>query len=102
MSSDLPEGWQKHVSKSTGKTYYLNIYTKQSQWEPTTSSATKEKQARCSHLLVKHKESRRPSSWRETNITRTREEALELLECKTNSVKFLFKKVIIILKYNSI
>lgn len=35
---------------------------------------------RCSHLLVKHKGSRRPSSWREENITRTKEEARQLLE----------------------
>lgn len=26
---------------------------------------------RASHLLVKHRDSRRPSSWKETNITRT-------------------------------
>ena len=35
---------------------------------------------RAAHLLVKHKDSRRPSSWRENNITRTKEEALELLK----------------------
>ena len=35
---------------------------------------------KCSHLLVKHRESRRPSSWRQDNITRTKDEALELLK----------------------
>ena len=34
---------------------------------------------RASHLLVKHRDSRRPSSWREAKITRTKEEALEIL-----------------------
>jgi len=34
----------------------------------------------CSHLLVKHEKSRRPSSWREKTITRTKEEALELIK----------------------
>lgn len=34
---------------------------------------------RCSHLLVKHKDSRRPSSWREAEITRTKDEAREIL-----------------------
>jgi len=34
----------------------------------------------CSHLLVKHEGSRKPTSWRSKNITRTREEALELQE----------------------
>lgn len=35
---------------------------------------------RAAHLLVKHQESRRPSSWRETNITRSKDEAIELLK----------------------
>ena len=37
-------------------------------------------QVRASHILVKHRESRRPSSWKEEKITRTKEEALEILE----------------------
>lgn len=32
-----------------------------------------------SHLLVKHRESRRPSSWRQEKITKTKDEALEEL-----------------------
>lgn len=39
-------------------------------------------QVRCSHLLVKHNQSRRPSSWREQNITRTKDEALELIQSR--------------------
>ena len=35
---------------------------------------------RAAHLLVKHNGSRRPSSWRETNITRSKEDAIELLK----------------------
>ena len=34
---------------------------------------------RASHLLVKHRDSRRPSSWREAEITRTKEQAMNLL-----------------------
>lgn len=34
----------------------------------------------CSHLLVKHAKSRRPSSWKEKNITRSEEEATELIK----------------------
>jgi NIMA-interacting peptidyl-prolyl cis-trans isomerase 1 len=42
---------------------------------------------RCSHLLVKHIGSRRASSWRETEITRTKEEAIErLLQFRTRIV----------------
>lgn len=33
----------------------------------------------CSHLLVKHRDSRRPSSWREENITRSKQEAIKIL-----------------------
>ncbi|KAI0785327.1 hypothetical protein BC629DRAFT_510644 [Irpex lacteus] len=39
-----------------------------------------EEKVRASHLLVKHRDSRRPSSWREENITRSKEEAIELLK----------------------
>jgi len=82
MSDDqLPEGWEKRMSRSNGKEYYLNLHTKQSQWEVPTEPAQPdyEPKVRASHLLVKHKDSRRPSSWREENITRTKEEALEIL-----------------------
>ncbi|OAV90694.1 hypothetical protein PTTG_06553 [Puccinia triticina 1-1 BBBD Race 1] len=35
---------------------------------------------RASHLLVKHAQSRRPASWKEANITRTKDEAMEILK----------------------
>jgi len=35
---------------------------------------------RCAHLLVKHRESRRPSSWKEAKITRTKEEAMSIIK----------------------
>ncbi|NXY22609.1 PIN1 isomerase, partial [Atrichornis clamosus] len=52
-----------------------------SQWErPSGAGARAEPgRVRCSHLLVKHNQSRRPSSWRQERITRSKEEALELL-----------------------
>ena len=31
--ADLPEGWAAKTSSSTGRTYYLNEYTKATQWE---------------------------------------------------------------------
>lgn len=37
-------------------------------------------QVQASHLLVKHRESRRPSSWKEKTITRSKEEALEMIK----------------------
>lgn len=35
---------------------------------------------RAAHLLVKHKDSRRPSSWREAQITRTKDEARTIIK----------------------
>ncbi|XP_039286439.1 putative peptidyl-prolyl cis-trans isomerase dodo isoform X3 [Nilaparvata lugens] len=64
--------------------YYLNVYTKDSQWDRPEKPAEPETscpgQVQCSHLLVKHEQSRRPSSWREDKITRTKDEALELIK----------------------
>lgn len=37
-------------------------------------------QASAKHILCKHKDSRRPSSWREKEITRTVEEATAIIE----------------------
>jgi len=81
--SDLPEGWEERVSRSTGQTYYVNTFTKQSQYEKPTEAVevgSDGDKVQASHLLVKHKDSRRPSSWREANITRTKDEALEILK----------------------
>lgn len=42
---------------------------------------------RVCHLLIKHRDSRRPSSWREAEITRTKEEALEILRGHEKRIK---------------
>lgn len=42
---------------------------------------------RCSHLLVKHRDSRRPSSWREAEITRSKEEAIEILQAHEKHIQ---------------
>lgn len=82
---ELPAGWEKRLSRSTGQHYYLNVYTKYSQWDKPDkpaeggSSSGGPEQVQCSHLLVKHQDSRRPSSWREAKITRTKEDALALI-----------------------
>lgn len=63
-----------------GRTYYINKVTGVSQWEKPDGPAGRMSTVQCSHILVKHRESRRPSSWREENITRSKEEALKLLQ----------------------
>ena len=79
--SGLPAGWEERTSKSTGKTYYFNRRTKTSQWEmPTEDDAGGGEQVRASHLLVKHNQSRRPSSWKQDTITRSKDEALEIIK----------------------
>ncbi|CAG9132682.1 unnamed protein product [Plutella xylostella] len=75
----LPEGWEAKTSRSTGMTYFLNVHTKKSQWERPEAPA-EAADIRCSHILVKHCDSRRPSSWREDKIIRTKQEALELIK----------------------
>nr|ACO11316.1 Peptidyl-prolyl cis-trans isomerase NIMA-interacting 1 [Caligus rogercresseyi] len=84
--SDLPSGWEERVSRSTGQKYYVNQFTKESRWEVPTEPADAE-EVQASHLLVKHRDSRRPSSWREENITRSKEEALSILNGYAEKIK---------------
>lgn len=72
--------------------YYLNVHTKESQWDlPTAPAEPASTQGptniQCSHLLVKHAKSRRPSSWRQENITRSKEEAQKILESYLQQVQ---------------
>uniref|UniRef100_A0A0N5AQL1 Peptidyl-prolyl cis-trans isomerase n=1 Tax=Syphacia muris TaxID=451379 RepID=A0A0N5AQL1_9BILA len=116
---ELPKGWEKRMSRSNNQEievkttvkrcsyldqyYYFNVYTLRSQWERPTKPADPAqadlKEVRCLHLLVKHSGSRRPSSWRTDNITRTKEEARKiLLEYKkqlseATNVKAKFKEL---------
>lgn len=88
---------------TTGQEYYLNIYTKQSQWDKpdkpaentSSSNSAGPAQVQCSHLLVKHKDSRRPSSWREENITRTEDEALQMVVGTCLPESFATKRFVI-------
>lgn len=80
MSSDLPEGWEQKVSRSTGHKYYYNTKTGESQWDPPRDTSSSHERVRASHILVKHRDSRRPTNWRQEDITRTKEEAVELLQ----------------------
>lgn len=102
----LPPSWEVRHSNSKNLPYYFNIATKESRWEPppgtdsnlikqymavhhsstlsgagagTVGGGSKAGKIRAAHLLVKHRDSRRPSSWKEQEITRTKEEALEIL-----------------------
>ncbi|KDR85573.1 hypothetical protein GALMADRAFT_234516 [Galerina marginata CBS 339.88] len=92
--------WEVRMSSSKGLPYFFNTQTKQSSWDaPSELSEDKIQQlpgakeylslgkaggahagqVRASHLLVKHRDSRRPSSWKENNITRSKDEAIAIL-----------------------
>lgn len=58
---------------------YMAKYHSQAAIDPVASSNGLGEKIRASHLLVKHKDSRRPSSWKESNITRTKEEAMSII-----------------------
>lgn len=85
---NLPSGWEKRMSRSSGKVYYFNHITNASQWErPVGDGRGEPDKVRCSHLLVKHNQSRRPSSWRDQNITRSKDEALDLIQKYIEQIK---------------
>jgi len=44
------------------------------------SQKTELREVRCRHLLVKHKDSRNPSSWKQNKITRSKEEAKKIMK----------------------
>ena len=99
--SGLPAGWEVRHSNSKNLPYYFNAVEKISRWEPPTGTDTDKLkkymaqhhsgsstaaaqgagrgQIRASHLLIKHRDSRRPASWRESNITRTKEDAMTII-----------------------
>lgn len=54
---------------------------------PTDGVGASEGKIRAAHLLVKHRESRRPSSWKTADITRTKQEAIEMLKGYESRIK---------------
>jgi len=74
--------WQVRFSHGRKKPYYLNLATKESRWDyPDAEKGlvvpSEEGKAWVRHLLVKHNESRKPSSRLQSTITRTRDEAIK-------------------------
>ena len=111
QATGLPAGWEVRHSNSKNLPYYFNPATKESRWEPpanTDSEALKhymgqyhtanqrpdgatqaslDGKIRCAHLLVKHAGSRRPSSWREANITRSKDDAMNIIRQHESRIK---------------
>ncbi|THH02361.1 hypothetical protein EW026_g525 [Hermanssonia centrifuga] len=98
-SQAMSTSWEVRLSNSRRVPYFFNTETQQSTWEPPIGLSQEQVQnlpgaaehfggasktvpagnVQASHLLVKHRDSRRPSSWKEQNITRSKEEAIEIL-----------------------
>ncbi|KAK3066893.1 peptidyl-prolyl cis-trans isomerase Pin1 [Teratosphaeriaceae sp. CCFEE 6253] len=114
MATGLPAGWEVRHSNSKNLPYYFNPATKESRWEPpaeTDSETLKHYMGqyhttnlradggaaaapqdlggkiRCAHLLVKHRDSRRAASWRQADITRSKEEAWGIIRNYEGRIK---------------
>jgi len=96
--------WVVRLSSSRQTPYFLNTETRESRWDAPTDLSLEQVlalpgagefldrngkakeapglpgQVRASHLLVKHSGSRRPSSWKENDITRSKAEAIQILQ----------------------
>mmetsp|Transcript_35753 Transcript_35753/g.36460 ORF Transcript_35753/g.36460 Transcript_35753/m.36460 type:complete len:163 (+) Transcript_35753:50-538(+) len=78
-SQQLPKGWSLVESRSQpGNFYYFNERTGEKTWDP--PSADSGEEVRCLHILKKHEKSRRPASWRNPNITQTKDEAINQIQ----------------------
>ncbi|KAJ6256954.1 hypothetical protein Dda_7837 [Drechslerella dactyloides] len=97
----LPPQWEIRMSNSRGIPYYFHPPTQESRWEPPPNTDSDKLKAymaanhseaiapsapqaqkqkiRAAHLLVKHAGSRRPASWKEDPITRSKEEAMAII-----------------------
>ncbi|KAK3114939.1 peptidyl-prolyl cis-trans isomerase Pin1 [Teratosphaeriaceae sp. CCFEE 6253] len=112
MATGLPAGWEVRHSNSKNLPYYFNPATKESRWEPpaeTDSETLKHYMGqyhttnlradgvaapqdlggkiRCAHLLVKHRDSRRAASWRQADISRSKEEAWGIIRNYEGRIK---------------
>ncbi|KAH7329520.1 hypothetical protein B0I35DRAFT_46642 [Stachybotrys elegans] len=111
----LPPNWEVRHSNSKNLPYYFNAVDKVSRWEPPPGTDTEklkhymaanhsarvghpggsasaagnvpEGKIRAAHLLVKHRDSRRPSSWREAEITRSKDDARVIIEAHEKRIR---------------
>lgn len=106
----LPSGWEVRHSNSKNLPYYFHPTHKESRWEPPQGTdsdklsafmsahhsahaaaprapADAQGKIRAAHLLVKHRDSRRPASWRQADITRSKDDALALITQHERRIK---------------
>lgn len=82
--TDAPTSFSIFIRYFSDKEYYFNVISGRSQWTrpkaDALEDANKPKEVHCWHILVKHAGSRRPSSWRTEKITRSKEDAENILK----------------------
>ncbi|KAF2071458.1 hypothetical protein CYY_007232 [Polysphondylium violaceum] len=76
--SSVKEGHIITFGSSSKKFVLRGVVPRQSS-SSSGAKANEPKQVKCRHLLVKHRGSRNPHSWREDNITKTKEQAIAIL-----------------------
>ncbi|MBW0506878.1 hypothetical protein O181_046593 [Austropuccinia psidii MF-1] len=107
--------WEIRFSQSRQRPYFYSEQLKVSSWEPPADLTAEqimklsgahflhgavasqgpgaalidEGRVRASHILIKHCQSRRPSSFRQAHITRTKEEAIEILKGLQSELKLI-------------
>lgn len=97
-ATGLPTPWEVRWSNSKNLPYFHDPAHTVSKWEPPAGTDAKKLRAyvtaefyagkiSAAHLLVKHKNSRNPHSWREKDVTRTKEEARRILEGYEKRIK---------------
>ncbi|GAA94023.1 hypothetical protein E5Q_00670 [Mixia osmundae IAM 14324] len=100
--ADPSKEWGVYFSRTHQRPYFRSSVTNESLWEappqlsreqiaslpgaelltggkPAPKVPSSSEKISASHLLIKHRGSRRPSSWKESHVTRTTEEAYEIL-----------------------
>ncbi|PKS10126.1 hypothetical protein jhhlp_001876 [Lomentospora prolificans] len=110
LETGLPPNWEVRHSNSKNLPYYFNAEETISRWEPPEGTDTEklkvymanhhaqryvkpqgvvvpDGQIWAAHLLVKHNESRNPSSWKEPRITRSKDEARKIIEGYRDRIK---------------
>ncbi|GAA5864522.1 hypothetical protein JCM3774_005154 [Rhodotorula dairenensis] len=115
MSGQEDAAWEIRFSNTRKRPYFYSAATQQSYWEVPEAlagsdltqlpgaehlsyssgadsakpedAAGQSNKIRASHLLIKHSGSRRPSSWREKDITRSKDEAIEILKQHEKALK---------------
>ena len=104
----LPPNWEVRHSNSKNLPYYFNFVETSSRWEPPPGTDTEKLKVymakyhsgsadtgnshqpgkiRAAHLLVKHADSRRPSSWREAQVTRSKGDARQIIDQYEQRIK---------------